>query len=101
MKTGERNTMRLKMFAGAFFAALLFTSMATAQEVRRNVVSVQGTGFFTKDSENHGFTQHTTDSAGLLVSYRFHCNRWLAADGSYGYTRGTQQTFTPAGAFNI
>src|SRR5262249_49376809 len=38
---------------------------------------------------------------GLLASYRFHFNSWLAADGSYGYTRNTLQNFTPAGAFNV
>jgi opacity protein-like surface antigen len=75
--------------------------MAGAQELKRNEVSVQGTGFFTKDSENNGLTQHTTDSGGLLTSYRFHFNRWLAADASYGYTRNTQQAVTTAGAFNI
>src|SRR5262249_48735449 len=57
--------------------------------------------FFTKDSDKNGFTQHTTDSGGLLTSYRLHFNRWLAADGSYGYTRNTQQDFTFAGAFDV
>jgi opacity protein-like surface antigen len=92
---------RLKMLVGGLFAALLFISPVDAQEPKRNEVSVQGTGFFTKDSENNGFTQHTTDSGGLLASYRLHFNRWLAADGSYGYTRGTWQNFTSAGASNI
>jgi len=36
-----------------------------------------------------------------LTSYRYHFNRWLAADGSYGYTRNTLQNFTSAGAFNV
>ena len=92
---------RLKMLTGGVFAAVLFISTAEAQELKRHEVSVQGTGFFTRDSDGNGLTQHTTDSGGLLTSYRIHFNRWLAADGSYGYTRATQQNFTSAGAFNI
>jgi opacity protein-like surface antigen len=88
------------LFAG-LFAALLFTSASMAQEQPRNEVSVQGTGFLTRDSEKNGIKQHTTDSGGLLTSYRFHFNRWLAADGSYGYTRNTLQNFTSTSAFNV
>src|SRR5262245_16974897 len=92
---------RFNMLVAGLFAALVFTSSSMAQELQRNEVSVQGTGFFTKDSEEKGIKQHTTDSGGLLVSYRRHFNRWLAADGSYGYTRNTFQNFTSAGAFNV
>jgi len=89
------------MLVAGLFAALLFTSSSMAQEQLRNEVGVQGTGFLTKDSEGNGIKQHTTDSGGLLVSYRRHFNRWLAADGSYGYTRNTLQNFTSTGAFNV
>ena len=92
---------RLKILVAGFFAALLLTSSALAQEELRNEVSVQGTGFLTRDSEGNGIRQHTTDSGGLLASYRYHFNRWLAADGSYGYTRNTLQNFTSTDAFNV
>lgn len=92
---------RLKMIVAGLAATLLLSVLGLAQEIPRNEVSVQGTGFFTKDSDNNGIKQHTTDSAGLLTSYRFHFTPWLAADGSYGYTRNTLQNFTSAGAFNI
>jgi len=88
------------LFAG-LFVALLLTSSSMAQELLRNEVSVQGTGFLTKDSEGNRIRQQTTDSGGLLVSYRYHFNRWLAADGSYGYTRNTLQNFTSTSAFNV
>lgn len=93
--------LRRKMLVTGLFTALLLTSSSMAQEVLRNEVSVQGTGFLTRDSEENGIRQHTTDSGGLLASYRFHFNRWLAADGSYGYTRNTLQNFTSTGAFNV
>jgi opacity protein-like surface antigen len=85
-------------------ALLLCSSAAMAQRSEsggRNEVSVQGTGFFTKDSQGNGLSQHTTDSGGFLVSYRYHFNRWLAADASYGYTRNTQQNFSSGAALDV
>ena len=42
----------------------LFTIAAAAQE-GKNEVSVQGTGFFTKDSNGDGISQTTTNTGGL------------------------------------
>ena len=53
-------------------------------------ISVQGTGFFTKDSNNNGIQNQTTDSGGFLIGYRHGLNRWLAAEANYGYSRNTQ-----------
>src|SRR4030095_8452831 len=94
---------RLKLLVAGLFATLLFgaPSMAQTQEVPRNEVAIQGIGFFTKDSNRNGVTQHTTDSGGVLVSYRNRFGSWLGADLSYGYTRNTQQNFRPVGAFNV
>jgi opacity protein-like surface antigen len=97
----RKKMLRIKMLVAGLFATILLASASLAQELPRNEVSVQGTGFFTRDSDKDGITQHTTDSGGLLVSYRFHFNRWLAADGSYGYTRNTHQNFTSTSAFNV
>ncbi|HKX30874.1 MAG TPA: outer membrane beta-barrel protein [Blastocatellia bacterium] len=92
---------RLKMPVIALIATISLVSSAMAQEASKNEVSVQGTGFFTSDTTGNGIAQHTTDSGGLLVSYRYHLNRFLAADGSYGYTRNTFQNLAPGGAFNV
>lgn len=67
----------------------------------RNEVSAQGTGFFTKNSQGNGISQHSTDTGGFLVGYRFHFNSWLAADASYGYARNTQENFTSSGLSNV
>lgn len=86
----------------AFFAAVLLSaSSALAQERRWQEVGIQGTGFFTKDSNGSGLNQHSTDTGGLLVNYRYHFNRWLAAEASYGYDRNTHQNFSSAGASNV
>lgn len=83
-------------------ALLLVASGAFAQEseVSHHEISVQGTGFFTKDSQSNGTTQHSTNTGGVLLGYRYHFNRWLAAEASYGYDRDTQQNLTAGGQFN-
>jgi opacity protein-like surface antigen len=96
---------RPRMLVSALLgASLLFASAGMAQESKwrgRNEVSVQGTGFFTKDSQGSGVTQHSTDTGGFLISYRYHFYRWLAADATYGYARNTQQNFTSGGALDV
>jgi opacity protein-like surface antigen len=85
-------------------ALLLFGSAAFAQEEpawKHGEVSVQGTGFFTKDSNGSGISQHATDTGGVLVGYRYHFNNWIAAEANYGYDRNTQQNFTSGGPFNV
>src|SRR5260370_21158309 len=85
-------------------ALLLFGSAAFAQEEpawKHGEISVQGTGSFTKDSNGSGISQHSTDTGGFLVGYRYHFNRWLAAEANCGWARNPQQKFTPTGAFNL
>src|SRR5207249_7685717 len=80
--------------------ALLVGVSAVAQE-SRSEISLQGTGFFTKDASGQGITQRSTNTGGFLVGYRYHFNRWLAAEAVYGYDRNTQQFFAPAGFSRI
>jgi opacity protein-like surface antigen len=91
------------LISGLLAAVLLVAASAKAQdsEFTRSEVGVQGTGFFTKDSQENGTFQHSTNTGGFLLNYRFHINRWLAAEASYGYDRNTQQSFTPNGNFGI
>src|SRR5262249_30919798 len=95
--------MRRSILGSSLFTVLvLVTTAAMAQEgEHRSEVSAQGLGFFTKDSQGSGISQHSTDTGGFLVGYRFYFNRWLGADASYGYARNTQQNTTSDGAFNV
>src|SRR5215471_18405286 len=79
---------------------LLVPLAAMAQEVRHEV-SLQGTGFFTKDTTGQGTTQRGTETGGFLLGYRYHFNRWLAAETVYGYGRNTQQYFSTAGLSRV
>jgi opacity protein-like surface antigen len=90
-----------KMIAAEVLGLLVAASSVMAQEGRWQEISVQGTGFFTKDSSGNGINQHATDTGGFLLSYRYHFNRWLAADATYGYARNTQQNFTSSGLTGV
>jgi opacity protein-like surface antigen len=95
---------RAKLLAsGLLITVLLLASSARAQEqgFMRHEIAVQGTGFFTKDSQQNGIQQHSTNTGGFLVNYRFRINGWLAAEAAYGYDRNTQENFTSSGDFGI
>jgi opacity protein-like surface antigen len=83
---------------GVFFTLV---SSARADERSTQEVSVQGTGFFTKDSSSNVVNQHTSNAGGILVSYRYHFNHWFAADVSYGWDRNTQQNISSGGSLNV
>ncbi len=90
-----------KIVVASVLGFLVSASGAAAQERRWQEIGIQGTGFFTKDSSGNGINQHATDTGGFLLSYRYHFNRWLAADASYGYARNTQQNFASSGPFSV
>src|ERR1700740_1344234 len=80
--------------------AVLLGISAAAQEFRAES-SLQGTGFFTKDTTGQSTTERSTNAGGFLVGYRYHFNRWLAAEAVYGYDRNTQNYFAPTGLSRI
>src|SRR5205809_672104 len=89
----RRSRMDLNSIKRTILAAVgvlaLSSVNAVAQEIRSEI-SLQGTGFFTKDADGNGIRQHATDTGGFLVGYRYNFNRWLAAEANYGYDRNTQ-----------
>ena len=80
--------------------ALLLGVSAAAQE-SRSEISLQGTGFFTKDTTGQTTTQRSTNTGGFLVGYRYNFNRWLAGEAVYGYGRNTQEYFSTGGLSRI
>jgi opacity protein-like surface antigen len=79
---------------------LILGTVAMAQE-SRSEISVQGTGFFTKDTTGQGTTERTSNTGGFLVGYRYDLNRWLAAEAVYGYDRNTSHYFGSAASSRI
>jgi len=80
--------------------AILLGISAVAQE-SRSEISLQGTGFFTKDTSGQGTTERSTNTGGFLVGYRYNLTHWLAAEAIYGYDRNTQHYFGSAGSSRI
>jgi len=81
-----------KLIGRAFIVAglaCLLATVTTAQEIRSEI-SVQGTGFFTKNSNGRGIRQTSTDSGGILGGYRYRINHRVSAEASYGWNRNSQ-----------
>jgi opacity protein-like surface antigen len=79
---------------------ILLALGATAQE-SRSEVSLQGTGFFTQDTNGKGVSRTTTNTGGFLLGYRYHLNRWLSGEANYGYDRNTQRYFSTGGLSRV
>lgn len=92
------NMQKIAIIVASF--AFLFGAGAMAQE-SRSEISLQGTGFFTKDTSGQGVTQTTTNTGGFLVGYRYNLTHWLAAEAVYGYDRNTEHFFGTAGSSRI
>src|ERR1700726_1587632 len=84
--------------AAVIVGVLALVSITAVAQENRSEISIQGTGFFTKDTDGNGIQQHATDTGGFLVGYRYNINRWLAAEANYGYNRNTQIYFGGTGA---
>jgi outer membrane immunogenic protein len=74
-------------------AAVVMSPVGAIAQEGRSEISLQGTGFFTKDSSGQGNLQRSTETGGFTVGYRYHFNGWLAAEGNYGFDRNTQEYF--------
>ena len=80
-----------------FASAALFLGAGAVAQESRSEISLQGTGFFTKDASGQGTTQRTTNTGGFLVGYRYNLTRWLAAEAVYGYDKNSQHYFGSSG----
>jgi len=63
----------------------------------RSEISLQGTGFFTKDTNGNGISRTTSDTGGFQGDTAITSNRWLSAEGDYGFDRNTQRYFAAGG----
>ncbi len=89
--------------ASDIVALLIFSTAALAQVEQRSQISIQGTGLITKDTnaDTRSISQHTTKSGGFLVGYSYQFNSWAGAEGNYGYTQNTLNTFGSSGQSSI
>jgi opacity protein-like surface antigen len=75
---------------------VLFGISSWAQEVR-NEVTLQGSGFFNKETTDGGIANEPTNSGGVMAGYRFNLKNWLAAEGDYDYFRNSQKLLSGSG----
>jgi opacity protein-like surface antigen len=75
---------------------VLFGISSWAQEFRHEV-TVQGSGFFKKQTTAGGITDEPTNSGGVMAGYRFNLKNWLAVEGDYDYFRNDQKFSASSG----
>jgi outer membrane autotransporter protein len=75
-------------------------TLAVAQE-NRSEISLQGTGFFTQSTSGNGSAYSTTQTGGILGTYRYHLNHWISAEGAYGYDANSQKYLLSSQTFRI
>jgi opacity protein-like surface antigen len=86
----------MKRVAVAGSLALLLCVSTWAQETRHEV-TVQGSGFFTKETADLGITNRPTYSGGVLAGYRFNINEWVGVEGDYDYFNNSQKYINSTG----
>ena len=82
------------------FIVLVVGLSASAQEIRHEF-TIQGSGFFPKETTASGITSKPTKSGGLMAGYRFNFNKWLAFEGDYDYSRNSEKYFATRGTSRI
>ena len=86
----------MKKFTELAIILVLFGISSWAQEFRHEV-TVQGSGFFKKQTTVDGITDYPTNSGGVMAGYRFNLTNWLAVEGDYDYFRNHEK-FLSSGA---
>jgi len=82
----------MKTFIVPAIILICFGISSSAQEIK-NEVTVQGSGFFQKQTTASGITNEPTNSGGVMAGYRFNLKNWFAVEGDYDYFRN-HQTFS-------
>jgi opacity protein-like surface antigen len=70
---------------------LVLCVSSCAQEKAVYEVTVQGSGFFFKETAGSGITSKPTNSGGILAGFRFNSTRWLAFEADYDYFSNSQK----------
>jgi hypothetical protein len=54
---------------------VIFLTVGARAQENRSEISLQGTGFFTQDTNGQGVSRATSDTGGFQVGYRYNINR--------------------------
>jgi len=86
----------MKRFTELAVIFILLAISSWAQETR-NEVTVQGSGFFQKQTTSGGITNYSTNSGGAMAGYRFNLKNWFAVEGDYDFFRNHETYSSSAG----
>jgi opacity protein-like surface antigen len=89
----------MKKLAELAIIIVCFAITSWSQDVRHEL-TVQGSGFFTKQTTGNGLTNEPTSSGGLMAGYRYNLKKWIAVEGDYDYFRNDQE-FRAGGGTNV
>jgi len=90
----------MKKLAELAIIIIIFRISSWAQETRHEV-TVQGSGFFQKQTTDGGITNEATNSGGVMAGYRFNLKNWLAVEGDYDYFRNHESFLSGSGITSI
>src|SRR5215469_4878706 len=97
----------MKRFTELAIILLLFAVSSWAQEFRHEV-TVQGSGFFQKQTTKDGITNDPANSGGVMAEYLLNLKNWRAMEGDYDYYKNHQifksssgSTFLPRNAHAV
>jgi hypothetical protein len=62
--------------AAVFLGVLALVSITAVAQENRSEISIQGTGFFTKDTAGNGTFERAKETGGFLVGYRLNIADW-------------------------
>ncbi len=90
----------MKKVFGFALVAVLLASGAFAQE-NKYEMTVQGSGFFPKQTTKNGITSKPTASGGVVAGFRVNLNNRFAVEGDYDYGRNSEKFFVAGTATRI
>lgn len=86
----------MKRFMICLSLVLSLCAASLAQEGRHEF-TVQGSGFFTKETTNSGIKNSPTYSGGFLAGYRYNLTKSISFEADYDYFRASQKYLKTAG----
>ena len=94
----KRTILRNAVGLATLLVAISFSATTGFAQVESpSRISIQGTGLFTRSLNDQIPSNEASKSGGFLVGYSYQFNKWIAAEGNYGYSRNTQNFVTLGG----
>jgi outer membrane immunogenic protein len=94
----KRTVLRNAVGLATLLVAISFSATTGFAQVESpSRISIQGTGLFTRSLNDQIPSNEASKSGGFLVGYSYQFNKWIAAEGNYGYSRNSQNFVTLGG----